>query len=318
MILPRYRVKSNQVIELTRGNPFEWIYSENTALDFGTAVYLTFTNSYGQTLDVWEADTIDGVATFYELPSASNAIPAGTGWTISVDYNDGNPPRIREQGTVIRAEAPWPNAPATSDIFAGVQYAYPFGSVGYVTDPAWRIMAGRPYVYDNSGDSEPNAVACGVNDVGAYEDVSMFYYAPLKTDSVRFTYNTVPGGNGDACVIICSNYDATNWAAIRHHKGGGDYLSIVRGSAPTTLTNVTSTVSRTFAYETFTAEYNPTSNTFSVYVGTDTTPLVSWVDSSNTVQHGNADRYVGLYFKSSAAAPGPEIAQWRASDNIGV
>lgn len=315
MIQPRYRVKSNQVLELTRGNPFEYTYSENQALPFGTSGFLTFSNVYGQTLHTWDADADGGVLPFYG--DSPDDIPTGSSWTLSVDYNDGNAPRIREQGTVVRAEAPFPNAPAGSDIFAGVQYNYSFGTPGYILDPAWRILAGRPQSYDNSGDSHPNAVAVGASLGGTYDDASLFYYAPLKTDAVRFTYTIVPSHNGDAYIVICSNYDATNFACIHHHAGT-DYIAIAMGTGPTTITDQTSHVSHSVAYETFTAEYNPSSNTFSVYVGASTTPLVSWNDGSNIVHHGNGDRYVGLVLKSAGANPGVEVANWRAGDNIGV
>lgn len=321
MLKPIYPVKSNQVLEFNRNNPFEWTYSQDNGspLPFGTSGFLTFSNAFGQTLATFETDATGGVLPFFEEVSVASDIPNGTSWALTIDYNDGNSPRLREQGTVIRAEAPFPNAPATSDIFTGVQYSYPFGTPGLIVDPAWLILAGNPQVYDNSGDSHPNGVGAGVDASGNYSDIYMQYYAPLKTDTVRFTYTIVPSGQGDAYVVLCSNYQATNFAAIHHkHVTAGDKISIATGTGPTSISDATSLVTHTLAYENFTAEYNPSSNTFSVYVGASTDPLVSWTDSSNTVHHGAGDRYVGLGFHSTSTAPGPEVSGWFASDQIGT
>ncbi|OQW34525.1 MAG: hypothetical protein A4E20_10925 [Nitrospira sp. SG-bin2] len=316
---PRYSVKSNQVLELQRGNPVEYIYYEKTDLPLNASGTIQFSNIYGQTLDTWSAYCEDGVLSFRADSSDSDLLATGTAWALKVDYDDGENPRLREQGTVIRAEAPWPNAPATSDIFQGVQYNYSFGTPGQVVDPAWTILLGKAQVYDNSEDSKPNAVAIGESDSGTFDDTAMLYYAPLRTNAVRFTYSTVAAGNGDAWVVINSNYDGTNFAAIHHKQTSGtDYVAICTGSGPVTITDRSSEVTHTMDYETFTAEYNPSSNTYSVYVGASTTPLVSWTDSTNIVHHGNGYRYVGFGFKSASSGPGPEIAGWYAADSIGA
>jgi hypothetical protein len=314
---PRYRVKSNQYLELQRGNPFDFVYAFDGAkqIPFGATGYLTFANTYGQTLDVWEGDASGGVIPFYAESVKADAIPDGASWTLTVDLNDGDEARLMLQGNVVRFEAPYPDAPTNpTPVATGANYNYPFGTPGSMQDPAWRIFSGSPVIYDNSGRSFPNGVAAG----GNFSPVGMLYYAPLNTDAVRFTYTLVPGGPGDVHVIVGSNYDATNFATIHHHAGGGDYVAIARGTGPTVTSDQTAHVTHAMAYETFTAEYNPASNTYAVYQGTNTAPLVTWPDTGKTVHHGEGARYVGLILASSGSAAGPQVANWYASDNIGV
>lgn len=329
VLKPNYPVKSNCPLEFNRDNPFEWTYSQGKAFPFGTDAFLTFKNSYGQTLDSWESDIVDGDLHFFAEAAPANLIPSGTAWTLTVDLNDGNSPRLFAQGNVYRAEAPFPNAASATPTVQPVQYSYSFGTPGFVYDPAWRIMSGHPQVYDNSSLTLPNGVAAGSllgGDLSVFDQVSMLYYAPLNTDSVRLTYNVVKGLGGisgalggETWVVVSSSYDMSNSAAIYHKQflGSGDTVGIATGTGPTAFATRQSVAHTTSSLDNFTAEYNPSSNVFSVYVGTNTTPLVSWHDTTHIVDHGPGERYIGFAFKSALLGPGVEVSDWFASDNLG-
>lgn len=322
IIKPLYPVQSNMPLELNRDNPFEWTYTQGLGrkFAFGTDAWLTFQNSYGQTIATWEVqDIANGDLHFFAEKDAANLIPAGTNWTLTVDLNDGNSPRLYMQGTVIRAEAPFPNAPGLN-VNPAVQYSYSFGTPGFLYDPAWRIISGRPYVYDNSGAGLPNAVAGGsLLTTGEFLPfVFMLYYAPLMTDNVRFTYQTVGSGQGVAAVILTSSYDARNFVSVSHANIGGGSVSIRTGTGVGSVGDVQASVTRATAHETFTASYNGASNTYAVYAGTNTTPIVSWTDNSDFMPHGPGQRYIGLAFQSELFSPGVEICNWYAGDDIGA
>lgn len=320
---PLYPVKSDGTLKLQRGNPFQytWAPGVGRALPDGSSGSLVLQNSYGQTLATWSGTLSAGTLQFSQPSSDADPVPNGTAWTLMIDYNDSQGPRVKEQGTILRQEQPFPNAPALNPALQAVSYSYSFGTTGFVTDPAWRLMNGHPTVYDNSGRGYPNAVAAGSlvgGDLAVFDDVCMLYYAPLNTDAVRLTYTTVPFGEGDAWMIFCSNYDATNYAAIHHSRSlTGDQLSIATGTGPVSITD-RQILSHGTTYENFTAEYDPSSNTFSVYKGTDTSPLVSWTDGASVVGHGMGNRYVGMGFKSAALTPGVEFAEWFIADDIGI
>lgn len=310
---PSYPVQSNQIIELNRGNPAKWEFSLHSG-SFGsiTSTHITFKNTYGQTIDTWNGSLVSGSLVFTADAAHCDLIPLATSWTLKVDTGGGD--RLYAQGMVVRNEAPFPNAPALNINVQAIQYNYKFGSVGVVTDLVWIILSGNPEVYDNSGISKPNAVAAG-NLSGTFDSVAMLYYAPLNTDSVRATYTIVPGAAGEAWITFSSKYDATNFVAFRHLDAGTDKVSIAVGSSSLTLVDKIS-LTHTLAYENFTAEYNPSTNTYSLYKGTDTTPLIFWEDTTDLIIHGAGDRYVGMGFKSTGAAAGPELCKWRIADAV--
>ena len=320
---PSTRVLSNQPLELNRDNPLHYSYTLSGGKKFpsGTTAFLTIKNTYSQTLGVFEGAVAGGTVTFLETKAIANALPRGASWTLHVQTPDLDEARLELQGTVIRSEAPFPDAPPHSGEFDGVQYRYSFGTPGFVVDPAWRIMNGKPRVYDNSSRSLPNAVAAASITDGAgggptlFDDVAMLYFAPLKTDAIRLTYNTIRFGSGYGWVAICSNYDMTNFAAIRHRgvflSGLWDHdtVEVVTGSGPVTLQSRTTPVNHSTATnQNYTAEYNPLTNTYSLYLGTSLTPIVSWTDTTQIVDHGEGERYFGLGFKSDLLTPGVEIS----------
>lgn len=323
---PSTRVESNRVLELNRGNPFRYIYRLPGLQTFpaDTTAVLTLFNTYGQVLGVWAGTVDGGKVSFFQPADVVDKIPAGTSWVLSTTSAGAPDVTVLMQGSVIRAEAPFPDAPGQTSQFEALQYSYNFGTPGALVDPAWRIMAGKPVIYDNSSQGLPNAVAAGSllnGNLTFFDQVTMMYFAPLNDDPVRLTYNVVKGGGtagGEAWIVICSSYDMDNSAAIYHRQwfGSGDTVGIATGTDPKTFATRASVAHTTNNLDNFTAEYNPSSNTFSVYVGTSQTPLVSWVDTTNIVRHGAGERYVGFSFKSAALAPGVEVSDWIINDSV--
>ncbi|ATN93998.1 minor tail protein [Mycobacterium phage Kumao] len=318
---PQVRVDSNRTLELNRGNTAYYAYTVPDTYPTPSAAVLTLYNDYGQVLDVWSG-TVDGRTIIFDEPSeAADLIPTGSSWTLTAEMYGTT--RLVAQGTVIRIEAPFPAAPTHSDHFDAVQYRYVFATPGRIVDPAWRILVGSPWVYNNSGQSLPNAVAAGNLWTGEFwPKVAMLYYAPLNTDAVRLTYNTVRSGDGEALIVICSNYDMSNYAAIYHKQQFGigswdnDVIAIVTGDGPHDYDIRAQEEWETQDLQNYTAEYNPVSNTFAVYLGNDTTPIVEWEDQNEIVNHGPGERYFGLCFESALLSPGVEISDVLIQDAV--
>jgi hypothetical protein len=345
--LPRYSVQSNQSIQLSRGNNLDYIYMPvpNVQLPYGASGYLTFFNSYGNVLDVVEADntaTGGNCLRFQELSTVTDLFPAGTSWTITVDMNDGEQPRLLMQGIVTRVEAPFPSL-APANVLDTVQYSYTFATPGVLSDVAWNVLSGTPIVYNNSTLNLPNAVAAGApSDIildggdasvastsNPWERATMLYYAPLPADAVSLSYNVVTGGalslGGETWVIISSAYDMNTCVAFFHQQdssSGTPTIGIATGSGPTiggaqTQWDVQVSVPYTTTnMDNFIATYNPLTDTYALWLFGGTAPLLTWTDSADLIPHGPGFRYLGFSFESGALAPGVEICNWYANPNV--
>ncbi|APQ42144.1 minor tail protein [Mycobacterium phage MrMagoo] len=324
---PLVPVRSNRPLELQRGNPLRYRYTlaGNREFPLGTTALLTVANTYGQTVGAYVGVVGGKYIDFAEAADISDTLARTDSWQLFVTYPSETMPTLLEQGQVIRIEAPYPDAPPQSSEFDGVAYEYHFGTPGLLTDPAWRIMNGHPRVYDNSLRSLPNAVAAGTLLTGLtpWDDVAMLWFAPLQTDAVRLTYNTIrahDNSNGEMWTVICSNYDMSNWAGFHHKQVFGigswdsDTISVVTGTGPTTFVNRVSASKDTQDNQIYTAEFNPITDTFTLYVGTDMTPVVSWTDTTSVVDHGPGERYVGFGFKSTILDAGVQVSDWIIAD----
>jgi hypothetical protein len=327
--LPHTAVENNKVLDLNRGNQATWIYSlENKTFPAGTTASLVITNSYSQTIATWVGSVSGGKITFDQPAADGDVIPRGSNWQLFATSSGVK--RLLAQGVVIRNEAPYPDAPPVSSEYDGARYQYSFGTPGYLTDPAWRILQGQPTIYDNSSRTLPNACSAGSivgGTLALYGTAAMLWYAPLRTDAVRLTYNTIRSGiysNGELISVICSNYDMTNWVGFRHRQvwglgNGGwlggwsqDDLSVVVGSGPYTYTVKASAPGDTENNSYYTAEYNPVSNKFTLWQGT--TQKVQWTDQTNLVNHGLGERYVGFGFKGDVLEAGVQVSDWLIGD----
>jgi hypothetical protein len=323
---PQTQTKQATLV-LARGDTPTWTYqlnrNEKTFIPDLSSATLEFRNAFDQVIGTWYGTVLDGVVTPDADSTDADAIPRGSTFTLTVDDVSGSPRQLL-WGSVVRAQARYPEHPDNSPVFDTVQYSYSFGTPGFVVDPAWRIMNGHPRVYDNSGSDLPNAVAAGsllAGDLTLFDDVSMLYYAPLKTDSARLTFNIVQGAGtagGEAWIVLNSSYDMTNSAAIYFKQwfGSGDTVGIATGSGPVTFATRSSVSHTVSSLDNFTAEYNPSSNTYAVYLGTDTDPIVSWTDVTNIVNHGEGERYIGFAFKSALLFPGVEVSDWVIQDSV--
>jgi len=329
-------VQSNRVLDLNRGNRATWVYSLGTgSFPIGATAYMKLTNSYGQTVGTWVGEVWDGTITFDETSTTADAIAAGTVWQLFIS-EDGID-RLLSQGTVIRSEAPYPDAPPQSSEYDGVRFQYSFGSTGVITDPAWRIITGRPFVYNNAARSLPNAAGFsnpnGILPV-PYGTATMLYYAPLRTDAVRLTYNTIRSGDnssGGMTVIICASYDLNNWVGFEHRQVWGvgswdnDSLRIVTGNRqaatsagsflnPSGPVVVKASVAGDTANNTYyTAAYSPLDNTYRLFKGAN--QVLSWTDSTNIVTHGPGERHVGFKFGADlVSTSGVQVSDWLIGD----
>lgn len=317
---PTFPVESNRVLELNRSNPVGWQYK--LAKGEPSDAFLEIRNSYGQLLDTWAGEVDGQIVSFDQEPDATDTIPRGSSWQLFCEIDGVT--RVMAQGLVVRHEAPFPDAPPQSSEYDGVRYQYAFGTPGLLRDPAWRILNGAPTVYDNSLRQLPNGVAAGSllgGSLSVFGSAAMLWFAPLQTDAVRLTYNTIrnfDNSNGELWVVVCSSYDMSNWAGFYHKQVFGvgswdnDTIQIVTGSGPTTFTTRATFTGDTANNSYYTAEYNPLTNTFTLWRGT--TEVLQWTDSTNVVNHGLGERYVGFGFRAAVLNSGVQVSDWLIGD----
>lgn len=321
-------VDQRMAIDLTLNNRAGWVYrlhGVGTKFRPGATAALKLYNNSGTLIDTWTATvgsdlrsiTIDQAAT------SADAIPAGTSWRLYV-YEPGAyyvipQNRVVAQGIFTRTDPQYPD-------FSGVAleeaaYSYSFSTPGYLYDPMWRIMQGEPRIYDNSERNLPNGVAAGSRyggDPVKYGTAAIMWYAPLSGDTVSLSYRTIrnfDNSNGEAWVVICSNYDMTSWAGFYHRQQFAyvgawdqDELEIVTGTGPLEFTTRQTTRGDTANNSYYTAQYNFSTNTYKLFQGAQ--QLLTWTDTNNIVKHGPGNRYVGFGFRGAKLNAGVQVADW--------
>lgn len=329
-------VLSNRVLELNRGNPCQYTYTLPTGtFPTGTTSALALFDTSGDVVGAWAGTVSGATISFVQPSSVTDLIPAGTSWTLTVTYPSAPNATMLVQGTVVRNEAPFPGASPTN-VLEAVTYSYTFATPGILSDTAWNVLTGQPVVYDNSSVNLPNAVAAGApsvvwldtGSVSVYDDdspwsqASMLYYAPLPSDPVSMSYNVVNGDGvlgGETWIVVCSAYDMSSGVAFFHQQfssEGTPTVGIATMTGPTTFDVQESVNYTTNSNDNFIAQYDPATNTYALFLFGNTTPLVTWTDAANTVQHGPGYRYVGFSFESGLQAPGVEICNWNINPGV--
>lgn len=318
---PEIPVQSFMPLELNRGNPVRYIYELPARRVFPDAavVVMTLSDAAGVPLDAWTATVTGGRALFSETVETGNAIPNGSAWTVTATMG-ADEPQLLIQGIVNRVEAP--EFPPTINPDRALSFDFTFDTPGLFISPNWVILSGNPQIYDNSGSSLPNAMACGatlVDGTPTYVNVSMVFHQPLNSDSPRMTYEIVPHGDGDLYIRFATNAGVTESVCTIHHSTSGGTATVAIKPFRPGVT-ATASVSRTVAHESFSVGYDQFSRTFFVYAATDlTTPLLALSDiagDSTAMVHSEGFRYFGLVFESAGSGPGIEVANINFADAV--
>lgn len=306
--LPRRMV----TMDLATGETPTWYYKlslrEREAFPDGSYAVMEFRNSFKQLIQTWDGYVLDGVVRFPDV-TADLIVPLvrGTTFVLNIEDVDG---RTRQPiwGHVVRNEARYPDNPDNNTEFVGVSYEYDFGTLGRVVDPSWDVKNGAPTVWNGGG------VACGI----LFDDAAMLWYGEFRGDSIEINYSIINGGAGKSSVAFCSNSDMSNYLAVTHETGlSNNKMHVEVGSGPVSLTSKVNVPHTSATGNNYTIRYNSITNTVAVYLGTNmATPVITYTDDGNLVDHGDGERYYGLNWRASLLAPGVRFTKIRATDLV--
>ncbi|MGK2881088.1 MAG: hypothetical protein ACSLE6_09940 [Mycobacterium sp.] len=279
----------------------------------GASVHTVFYDTAGGVI----AD-IAGVVGYEEIgfnapPGEVDIIAAGSHFeTFLVD---GDVVRQLQYGTVIRKEARFSNAPATDTSVQVLQFRDNFYARTGLVGSKWVPVLGKPTIFDNSGDGDPNGV--GPHTI-FFVDAAMRFYAPLNTDSATVSFNLLNPGAGKTAVVLCSNAAMTSYLFAMFESGiFNNYIHIGRGTGPIEMIDEGAMVSHTVVDNTnYKARYDDFTRRLSLFNSSMTTELAYWVDETEIVPHGPGYRYFGMNWQASLLSSGIQLTSIAAQDQV--
>lgn len=240
-------------------------------------------------------------------------ITAGANFEMFITVPDDGVYKVR-YGRVVRKEARFPAAPEFSSAYDGAIYTDSLQRTAL--GPFWVQKKKKTVLHDNSDDSLPWGMG---NDFILNDESATHWYAPLRSDSMKVSASLLKFAGGSVTICLCSNYTMTNWLGIKFDTTANTVRPVTGGATPTDITNQGSTVANTVstvAPDPYTVYYNFATNTLSLFKGASLTPLLTWVDEDDIVQHGEGHRYIGVIFKGDLLTVGPQLTAWSAKDDL--
>jgi hypothetical protein len=273
--------------------------------------YVVFTDTSGGELATLYADSVTADAIrFVGDPADVDPIPAGANFEIFIETDDG-PSKIR-YGKVIRREVEFPDAPAVQTSSIALNFTDNFPTLGLRSN--WKAVVGKTKVYDNSGSSQPNGVSANAELL--YAASAIRWDTPVNSDTVKSHVVLLNQGPGQCTVVVCADQRFSTGLGVKFDSQSNKiHMGVITG--PTTMTDETTMISHTVVdLNDYFVTYDQLSKVLAVYKGTDTTPLMSWTDSTDIGVHGPGYRYAGFSFYTGLLfSPGIEVAGWQAKDN---
>lgn len=311
------------IVTLSRGSdsPYQVIADVNDPYPSNATCAVIFMNTSGDVAANVVGEIVNSgtqsVVQFLIPKEVADNIAGGYNFETFLYYNDGNNTTIKlRYGKVIRREATFLYPPTVSDTVQALTYSDNFANKKGQPGSMYAILTGGVTIVDNSLFSVPNALSLNI---GAFFAKGAVRIArAVNTDSVSFSVQMKPGGAGTTVLGICGNTNLTNYLGLQLNANTNK-SSIVVGTAPNTVSEVSSEVSDTVATnDVYLINYNNQTKTVNVYKNGSSTPLLTWVDSLNRVVHGQGYRYPMFGFDASLLSPGPQILEWEYSDYAGV
>jgi hypothetical protein len=253
----------------------------------------------------------------FTFPQATaDTIPAGYLFETFIYYSDGTKEKLR-YGQVIRREATFLYPPATQQSAQSLQYSDSFANRTGQPGNLYAQVYGNVTIADNSLADPPKNNALSLNIGLLFVQAGVRIARSSNGDSVRFAVTMVTGGAGVTVIGIAANTNLTSYACLILNANTNT-AALGVGSGPVAYTAETSTVADTVADEdVYVIDYNLQSNTYKVFKNGSTTAMLTWVDSTNKVVHGQGYRYPMFAFDASLLSPGPEVTEWEFQDYVG-
>ena len=277
-----------------------------------SSAYTTFYASDGGVIaTVWGEVTPQEIR-FDASPGEVDGVPAGAQYETFLIDGEGRPKQLR-YGQVIRRQAQFFSTPARSTGNQALQFRDDFHNRKGLVGSKWFVTLGRPTIFDNSDDNDPNGV--GPHTVfGA--DAAMRYFAPLNTNSWLLSFNLLNPGAGKTGIVVGSNAAMTMYRYVMFESGiANNKLHMGRGTGPINLTDQVPTVAHTVVDNTnYKLRYDDATKRFGLWDSGLTTELIGWTDENEIMPSGPGYRYFGANWQSSLFSSGVQLTSISAQD----
>ncbi|OYN81790.1 DUF7264 domain-containing protein [Mycolicibacterium sphagni] len=280
----------------------------------GTVAWLVIEDDAGAELAAFDGDVTATGISFSEDPEDVNDIPHGANFRLFVQRPN-EAESVKAYGTVVRAEPRYPlKTTVVSPEDAAKQYTANFqqASVG----PKWKSMGGSGLAIHNWGVlGRPNTLGPNYTFNSA---ASARWLYEMNMDSITVVFRVWSLGAGKMNVLVCGDYALNSYVGIQFDTGPiNNRVRVITGAGPLSWHHQGSSVNNTVGNgEYYTLKYFHPGKQIALYKGTNLTPLISWVDESNIVPHGEGFRYTGLSWNTSVLTPGVEPSEWEARDGV--
>lgn len=277
-------------------------------------VHTVFYDTAGGTIADIAGTVTSTEITFDVDPAEVDIVPAGAHFETFVVTDDGKNHQIR-YGQVIRKEAYFANRPATDTSAVALQFRDNFYARTGLVGSKWVPVLGKPTIFDNSDDGDPNGVG---PHIALFVDAAMRFYAPLNSDSITLSFNLLNPGAGKTGLVVCSNADMTSYLYAMYESGiSNNYIHIGMGTGPITMLDQVPTISHTVADNTnYKLRYDDLTKKLSLLNADMTSEFGSWVDEDELVPHGPGYRYFGANWQASLLSSGIQITSISAQDGV--
>lgn len=273
---------------------------------------VTFTDSTGAEILTLDGDVTPQAIVFVGDPDEMDQVPAGSGYTITLETPEGNIHVIR-YGTVIRKEVFF-TAPPAKAIQTPRSFSDSFqrSALGR----KWIPVVGRTTIRDNSLFNKPNGVT---PETAFFTKSAIRYWMPFESDTVEIgvtVLNTDPLLAGRTAVIACADVGLTTGIAMRFETSAfANQLHLGMVTGPNSMVDETAAVSNIVSNgDYYRLRYTDSTKVAAVYKGTSLTPLVEWDDEAGAVPHGMGYRHFGLAFESALLGRGIQVTSITAMD----
>lgn len=277
-------------------------------------VYTVFYDSTGAEITTIDGDVTTSAITFDIDPDEVDRIPAGAGFETFLIDGQGRPIKLR-YGQVIRHEAMFFNTPAQDRRNYALQFADDFYARTGLVGSKWVVIAGKPTIFDNSDDGDPNGV--GPHRVFGAK-AAMRYRAELNTDSFLMSVTLLNPGAGKTALFGCADATLNSGLFVMFESGiGNNYIHIGAASGPYTLTDQVADIPHTVESGTnYKIRYDDDTKLLTVLNSDLTETLGQWEDAAGLVPHGKGYRHFGASWQASLLSSGVQLSSISMQDGL--
>mgnify|MGYP007088249528 CR=1 FL=1 len=272
---------------------------------------ITFTDTAGVELLTLDGDVTPEGIHFTGDPEEMDPIPAGAGFTITLETGDGIFP-IR-YGTVIRKEVfytqPTNRPVSTPRRFSDTFQRKTLGN-------KWIPIVGRTIIRNNSLLSLPNGVS---PEVAFFQKSAIRWWEEFSSDTVDIgitVLNTDPILTGRTTLVLCADALFTTGIGVRFETAAlSNKLHLGTITGPNTLVDETPAVTNTVAnLDHYRIRYTDSTKTVAVYKNSSLDPALQWTDDAAAIAHGRGYRHFGMAFESALLGRGIQVTSITAMD----